>query len=209
MRGLLLAVQQVEIVEGGSWLSQNLGSVLLAVAAIVAASLAALVAILNQRRQLDHDRFLRNRDYQKDVVDATFEGVNDSIDKLSNLGAQVAARDSQRMEWAEEEAETGRRSEPQQRWKRKTEADMAAAYASVITMGFDHSRLALRFEEAHPIVEAHQHVEQELKKWLDALVDAVSKGSTTTLPEVMDSLKGGSGKALAAFRGACQDWFNA
>jgi len=62
---LLAVVQKVEIVGGESWLEHNS----VAIAAITAAILAATVAVLNHRRQLAHDRSLRNQDHVRDTID--------------------------------------------------------------------------------------------------------------------------------------------
>lgn len=66
----LATIQKVELVGAESWWSNNVGSLLIAVAAFFAAALAAYVAIRTHQGQLDHDRRERNRDHMREVLDA-------------------------------------------------------------------------------------------------------------------------------------------
>lgn len=89
MGALLAVVQEVKIVDGQSWLSENAGSIAIAFAAICAAGLAAFVAIWNTKRQLAHDRELRHFDHIRDTIDASFSVAADAVKAAALVTTQV------------------------------------------------------------------------------------------------------------------------
>lgn len=197
---LLLGVQRVEVVGGESWLAHNSGSLVLAVAAF----LAAYVALRNHRQQLDNDRLLREREHMQDAVDSALESINSVVDRLGDLGACVGTRDNRKLEWAEDEGS----SENYLSWQQEASDALVRVAEGLTSMKLDRARLEIRFGFEHPILVSHRQVEAGLKRWKDSLTEGVEKGFDKTLDDLLVGLKDtGSGEALIAFRSECRKWF--
>src|SRR4051794_13194257 len=89
---VLAKVQKVELVGGEGWLEHNT----IALAAIGAAALAALVAILNRRAELRHDREMRNRDHIREIIDSSYQEVGQAVKAVSDLMGVVQASEAWR-----------------------------------------------------------------------------------------------------------------
>jgi hypothetical protein len=201
MVGFLLGVQKVELVGGEGWLAHNSGSLVLALAAF----LAAYVASRNHRQQLENDRHLRNKEHMQDAVDSALESINVTTDKLGDLGACAGTRDEKKLEWAEAEEPT----KSFRQWQRESSGALREAFDGLMSMRFDRARLELRFSGRHPIVVRHQAVQAELQKWYDSLAEGVQKGFDQTLEHLLVTLEDtNSGGAISAFKSACREWFD-
>jgi hypothetical protein len=211
MEGLLLAALNVQLASSESWLSHNSGSLLLAVAAIAAATLAALVAILNHRAQLAHDRDMRNREHTRDSLDAAVANVSTAIDVLGILAGDIGVRDLHVRALGLELGRGDEDSDPSdelaradQELQSEIDAHFARSSESELALRLNHNRLELRFGDSHPIVLAHATVEGKLRSRYEDLRLALSRSSTLQHDVVDSELR----EAVATFKAACRDWFN-
>ena len=84
MEALIAVVQEVELVSNESWWSENIGPLVVAGAAVFAASLAAWIADRNHKRQLVHDRDLQNQDHIREVLDAANVSATDAHESVND-----------------------------------------------------------------------------------------------------------------------------
>lgn len=151
MGGLIAGVQKVELVGGESWLSHDLGSILLAVAAITAAGLAAWVATRNHRQQLEHDRSLRKEDHIRDTIDAAVASANDALltinGFLSNVQTTEVWRETTNQILGDStltDAEQSEANATNEKWRRELEAERETCHPKLQTMRAVNVRLELR-----------------------------------------------------------------
>ena len=199
MIGLVLAIQKVELVSDESWASQN-SALVLALAALGAASLAAMVAIVTQRWQLAHDRSLRKQDQTLDAIDAAITGVNDANDAVIEFGAAVTGFEAFR-------------DHPQlakgnaQEWQSAADEKRDLALPRLMTLRGMGFKLETRLGRDHPIVAC-----------FDSARVAANERYTHFLPGVhgnrAEEQRGGDKSRMEAARdtlfelqSACYTWF--
>lgn len=169
--------------DDGSWLSGNLGSILLALAAFGAAALAAYVSIHNQGKQLQHDRNLHKREQTRDSIDAAAGAVSDAVLAVhayvaSNARAPKPVSKSQNTELA---------------------AEKNRALSAMNAIRTTNVRLELRFGDEHQIVTTHEATRVALETmWKEP----------AAATEDNDERANAVGNAFVAFRAACHAWFN-
>lgn len=139
-------IQRVELVSNGSWLSENIGSIVIAVAAITAAFLAAFVADRNHKRQLAHDRFLHNRDDTRAVMDAAVEAMSDASEAFTDY-VYMGDSETERFELHN------------------------TAQEKINGVKYMTDRLRFRMGEQHGITEKHREVATELQKALNVEIE--------------------------------------
>jgi hypothetical protein len=188
-----LAVQEVELVGGESWLEHNS----VAIAAITAAALAALVAVINQRAQLRHDRELRNHDHIRDTLDDAIIVANNARTAVEHFFNLVTTAEDQRQE--------------KQRQLSKEAIDHLAeqreqAFSQIQSMRRAKARLEIRLEDSDRVVKAYQET-------LDAFAglfrqtfrgirknrDAASREEDADREQTLDM-------AFSSFQTACREW---
>jgi hypothetical protein len=206
---LHLAALEVQLVPTHSenWLEHNSGSILLALAAIAAASLAALVATLNHRGQLAHDREMRNRDHTRDTIDAAVEGANQAIDRATDFSAVV--KTGARRGYAPRSGRKGEKTKQQKDWEREVVDSMTAAHQTNVAMQANNVRLELRLGLAHEIVNKQSSLRQALSDWEDVLRSYLTRNEDAAEVEPFNDDKSAEnvGAVFGEFRGACRDWF--
>lgn len=146
MEALLGVIQEVELVSDQSWLSENLGSVVVAVAAITAAFLAAWVANRNHKGQLAHDRFLQNQEDTRAVMDAAVEAMSDASEAFTDY-VYMGGSDTERFELHN------------------------TAQEKINGVKYMTDRLRLRMGEKHEITEKHREVAAELQEVLKVEIE--------------------------------------
>jgi len=186
----LAAIQEVELVSDESWLRENLGSVLIAVAAIFAAALAAWVANRNHKRQLTSERILQRQDHIREVVDAA---------SVTLAEAHAAVHEYRFTQGGSAQGRSDLFDEAQDK---------------INAINHQSHRLKIRFGEEHEIPAANERVGDELQVLLD---DSVARrggihGADTTLApkdpgeeERWASIRA----AFKEFREKCFTWFEA
>lgn len=212
MVGLLLGIQKLEAV-GGSWLDENLGSILLAFAAITAAALAALVAILNQRRQLAHDRFLRNQERTCDSVDDATVRLGDARVAVEKLAGGVLALDRIRNGELLNQLTPDQLLQPramQEKKKLVSQLQRArnSALSAIVGMQEAAGRLELRLADIHPVVEVYRALLLNLRLQHrlaeQGIAAPLNHGAEEKIHELEETFE-----ALARdYRTTCYSWFN-
>jgi hypothetical protein len=189
----LAVVQKVELIGGESWLEHHS----VAVAAITAAVLAALVSVLNQRAQLRHDRYLRNRDHIRDTLDAAIAIANEMNVDAENFLIAVTTLEEHRADMDPGALEKNKSSREEERWK---------VVSRLQAMKAAQSRLEIRLEEEDPILEAYDAT----RRAFASLLQHVHRGIRENRPEA--ECEGDDGRVaelelhFASLRKACRDW---
>jgi len=209
INSLQLAVAQGS---GEGWINQNSGSVLVALAAIVAATLAAYTANRRHREQLAHDREMRNRDHTRDTLDAAVEGVSTAIESVSNFAAAVETIGSQLPDLHRETDPNLNDEVPADKIKRlakiKDELSLArnAAHDARTAMHSSRLRLEIRLSKSHPIVESHNQLQTDLSAWGAVLTSYINQEQTGAVED--DRYVNAVASDLDRFRLACGEWLS-
>ncbi len=82
---------EVHQVGGSSFLESLIGPLLIAVAAVLAASLAAWVARKNHSEQLENDRAMRDLEHARRSIGAAVETIQESIHALTTLDTRAVS----------------------------------------------------------------------------------------------------------------------
>lgn len=193
-----------------SWIDENSGSLLLAVAAIVAASLAAYVATRNHRQQLEHDAAMRNREHIRETLDMAVEGAEAAITEVVRFSTVLEPRlpttsaDSPRHIESTENADD--------EWEDEVGKAMKAAHGSRLPMWMHNVRLELRLGPGHPVVVQHERLRKVLSDWDEVLRSrskaVINKESLQDIGVTDDPWMEKIRDTFADFRLACIDWFN-
>jgi hypothetical protein len=210
--GLLAQIQKVELVGGGDWLSQNLGSILLAIAAVSAAFLAAWVAKRNVEKELTNDRLLRNRDHIRDTIDGASSVAGDARiavdDFLETAQALETARDKHAAEEAGGPSIMRRGSFRVREHEETLDRQLAPTREHLARMREMGHRLELRLDEHHLIVTSYKALRAKLREEFGQAQpvqrtnrEQAVRGSDQVRLDAVDS-------AFGAFRKACYAWFN-
>jgi hypothetical protein len=200
----IAGVQKVEVVAGESWLSHDLGPILLALAAVSAAALAAYVSVHNQRQQLAHDRHLRNQDHIRDTIDAAVAVTNETQAAMTAFLGSVLALEFKRSDRALKAGV----ADPLQTLAGDHEEHPEVTSPDTMSIAAATDRLAMRLGPNHPIVATHRAASDALVNVLFNAVGGLrtNRGGAKIQADGarMQSLE----NALGAFRSACHDWFN-
>lgn len=199
MLWLIGGVQKVELIGGENWLEHNT----IALAAISAASLAALVAILNRRAELRHDREMRNRDHIREMVDLTYVEAGHAMTKISRLMGMVQGTEDWRNEVDVEVDDAVIKAIEKQLEQR--DAKVVAALMDLTTAS---GRLEMRLGAEHPIPTAHRELCDELKVMYDRVPSSVEMNRPEGAREEDDQTSTTIGSAHAHFRDVCFQWIN-
>jgi hypothetical protein len=198
---LILAVQKVELLGGEGWLEHNS----VALAAIGAASLAALVSIFNRRAELRHDREMRNRNHLRETLDLSFDEVRQAIQVVSHMMGLVHGIE----EWRSQAVPDSEEQTPLiEKLNHELEAARETTKAAILDLFTTTARLQMRFGSSHPITAQHEKFR--------LVIDALSERAPFSLDENRAQeerdtdikLREESGAAYAEFREACFDWLN-
>jgi prophage maintenance system killer protein len=205
---LAFAIQKVELMDHKSWIAENTGSLVIASAAVFAATLAALVSILTQRWQLAHDRHLRNQDHTREVVDAAVARVTDTHSEVSRFLGSVIAVEQVREDVAEDDQEGEEALAADSQLMKKLKREQDAAYPMVMDLFSLASRLEMRLGDKHPIVEAHRSASDALTDiFLEALPGTTENRDSSAAAEDEARMKTFR-EAFAELSKACHAWFN-
>ncbi|HEX6667900.1 MAG TPA: hypothetical protein VF081_15055 [Solirubrobacterales bacterium] len=197
MTRLIAEVHKIELVSSDGWWNESGGSLFVAVAAVLAASLAAFVAIRNTRKQLEHDRELRNREHIRDVLDEASKVAGDCYQDTVQYLARLLTLDE------------GLRRDPDAPHAgiRLATVDAQEALTSQLqTMSTEQRRLQIRIGGAHPIASAFAR----------AALSMAEVVTTVPIPTVLDpraieqreARADAVCEAYARYIDACHDWFS-
>jgi hypothetical protein len=201
MLQLALAVQKVEIVGGESWWEHST----VALAAIGAASLAALVAILNRRAELKHDREMRNRDHIREILDSSYQEVGEAVKKVSDLMGVVLGTEAWR---ATPQGQTVDGAQLIEEANRELAAVREVAHSTFPDLLRANSRLEMRLGREHPVAVAHDKVRLAINALYDQAPPSLASDREQEVREADDRLREEAGVAYADFREACFRWLN-
>jgi hypothetical protein len=196
---LFLAVQKVELVGGESWLEHNT----IALAAIAAASLAALVAILNRRAELRHDREMRNRDHVREVVDLSYVEAGQAMTEVSELLGLVHGTEEWREQTDAELDEHVIKAINSDLDKRDNDAHVA-----IMNLASATGRLEMRLGNNHPIPTTHRALREAIRAMYDRAPSSLRESRPGGAKEADIQLADLVGVAHAEFRDACFAWIN-
>jgi hypothetical protein len=205
MIGFLTGVQKVELIGGESWLEHDS----IAIAAISAAVLAALVAILNRRAQLDHDREMRNRDHVRDTIDEVVELTSEAVKATSLFHTQLRTVESKRKQQAMAEVDEETFSAGQEEELVSFEEELGTRanhlYEALVALHPVNVRLIMRLGETDAICETFETTRKAIEVFyvegvpgLDGNRDSAQQDNQRK-EEVRDS--------FSTFRYACYGWF--
>jgi hypothetical protein len=200
MLRLIAAVQKVELVGEKSWLEHNS----VALAAIGAALLAALVAVLNRRAELQHDREMRNRDHIREIVDLSYVEVGQAIKEISELLGVVRGTETWRNQ-AGPEADDDALIEALDRELGERKADTHAAIMNLTTAT---GRLEMRLGRSHPIAVAHLEVRRAIQDLDNRAPSSLRENRPGNAREADDRVNAKVATAHTEFREACFAWSN-
>lgn len=189
------AVQKVELVGGESWLSQNLGSFVLAVAAF----LAAYVALRNHQQQLRHDRSLRNRDYVRETIDASAAAASEMRIAVDNFLAAVHTVESRRDQNPPGSAEAVVRTGEEMKTK---------IIEHMFTMREMKARLEIRLENTDPVVTAYGKLRTAINSLYSEAAPGLEENREQDLRDSDEDRTERTQRATGAFLAACREWFN-
>lgn len=198
-----------------SWLTQNGGSLLIAVAAICAALLAAYVSIRNHRQQLDHDREMRDRDNTREAVDSAAADLQACFDLLRSVAARCRLVESRRSEIAElagnPQATNDEKADAHRRYTLRADEAVEALERSVQTQNSVRTgnlRLSLRLGSDHSITTAHAAAEEALREWRVHLIPLLTTDRTEEERQAGKDLAAAASDAIEAFRDSCFAWYH-
>jgi hypothetical protein len=195
MLGLLGAIQRVELVNSGDWFSENKGPLVLALAAVIAAT----VAVVNQRSQLAHDREMRFLEDVRKVIDLAVSGANDAIEKVTSFNAALGSRPVGFVPAA--------LSPDAPAWNAKMAEMLQASYQSVFAMLAQGVQLGIRLGEDHPILVQHNRLCRTLSDWEEAIKARSGLDEIRDIEPSADAFFKRTSAEAGAFRLACQQWF--
>lgn len=196
---VLSAVQKVELVGGESWVEHNT----IALAAVSAALLAALVAILNRRAELRHDREMRNRDHIREMIDSCYQEVGEAITKVSDVFGVVQGTEAWRAD--NEEVDT---TPVTQELNRELEKARNQAHPYLPNLLRANSRLEMRLGTEHPVATTHEDVRRAIQALYDHAPASIATDREQEARGIDVQLTDEAGAAYAEFREACFDWIN-
>lgn len=199
---------------GQDWIIGLVGPTLLAIAAIVAASLAAYVASRNHREQLDHDRALRERDHTRNVLDAAIEDVMATVERLSALSVATEAMEKKRDKYdatlqdddADPDSKADARSGLTEISKTLSARSKETA-TKILEMHVGNGRLKLRFGVLGDIPVAHDELGDACRKYLKTLSLAASKNRTEEQEKETGEADTECTEAFATLMVLCEEWF--
>lgn len=209
---LIARIQQVELVDHQSWWSQNSGSVLLAIAAVLGAGLAAYVAMRNHKQQLKHDREMRNRDATRNTIDDAIEGIADAVIHTANLGARITSLETARARRQEVdstgEGNLAAAKAAFEKVDKKVAELIRPTYEAANVMAFQTARLEIRLGNGHPVARCHKGVREALDGWNDSLTDGIRRNRTNAELEGTEERIEDLSRARTDFDTACHGWMN-
>lgn len=199
----------VEIV-GESWWHDLVGPALLAIAAILAASLAAYVAIHNHRRQLEHDREERDREHARESIRTIAETIAETLDPLGIYEIAVRADDkaTKHMETLEDSGdERAKKEAAEQQLQRAEKVDEARDEVAdlLIKMTADSIGLRASFGTESPVFQRYRELSRVFNARYKACAPTVEGRKQRELAEKDSEVKK-TRAALNAFQEACEKW---
>lgn len=209
---VLEVVQKVELVGEESWLSHNLGSFLVGLAAIVAATLAAYVSTRNHKQQLAYDRKIRDRDAIRESIDASVRGISDLVLQGVTLSDNVRTLEEMRASFEQGDEKGADALARQQTQVKKATAPIKASVpdlsAAINTVHADTIHLAIRLGKEHSVSRSHTKAREALKTWILLLNQGL--GRNRTEDELKATAEGQKAFATARreFESACFAWLN-
>jgi hypothetical protein len=196
---------EVRLVGDGFALTDLLGPLLLALAAVGAAYLAAATAKKNHREQLENDRALRDREHIRNVLDEVAERSQASSWEIRDWDAEIEDQEKARSAISTTDEKEAR---GQLREIKIAVLDQAIALSEKRTaMLFDTIRLALRLGTNHEIVAAHDHWSDELDHLIDARSVVAERNRSAEEIEEDTTLEAAVRDASSSFLTACTKWF--
>jgi len=210
MGTVVAAVRQVEIVGGESWWNHNAGSLVVGLAAIVAASLAAYVSIRNHKQQLTHDREIRDRDAIRDAIDSAVQGISTCVLRGVTFSGSIAT-----LEQAREKLKGADRDNSEVLAKRQREvtASLSAVteattplYTAINAMHADTIRLSVRLGKEHPVAVEQAKTRDALSEWTAALDKGRDQDRTDNEKKATKEAMGKVRKVRTRFEDACHTW---
>lgn len=184
MLGLILAASEpipIEVVGGDgkafSLFSAVAGSLLVALAAVIAAIVAARTANKRQRAQLDHDTEVRRREHIRDALDDAAEKLYEAFEALAVYELRIGeAEDARkRLETARDESSSEEvlavATKALDQLQGQIEEVREETTSLLLAVQASEFRLSLRMGGEDPVVEAHLKVKEsfrDLRRALDS-----------------------------------------
>jgi hypothetical protein len=204
----------------------DLGQIIVALAAVLAALITVYTANQRHRRQLAHDRELRveelvhdrdmrNREHIRNTVDASLEALTEATRALARLAGLLSFVEEQRSEHeavltdegsadaAKEEAREGLAD-----CIRDLEKPRDEAHAATMEMITNRMRLAVRLGEEHPVATLAEEVADCYRRLFDNLQEGLTRNRTEEERTFEDDyLMETVDPKAQEFVKSCQDWF--
>jgi len=207
---IAVSIQKFEIVGGESWLSHNLGSVLIGLAAIVAAGVAAFVSIRNHKQQLTYDREIRDREGTRQAIDNAVRGMSDFILQGVTLSGNVMELEEARTALEEIDPEEtdalARQQGTVDRANAAVQQVVPLLSAATNTIHADTIHLAIRVGKDHPLATTQMKTREALKSWVLVLGIGSSRNRTEEELEAARERTKEFRSARSAFETACLAW---
>jgi ABC-type nickel/cobalt efflux system permease component RcnA len=209
---VLAVIQKVELVGGESWWSHNAGSILVGIAAIIAAGLAAYVSVRNHKQQLAHDRDVRDRDATRESIDQAVRGIS-----LLILQGVILSGHVRTLEVAREgldaidpdNADALARQRAQIDSVGKAVQEIIPSISSATnTVHADTIHLSIRLGRRHPVAVAQSTTREALKSWVLLLNKGLGQNRSEEERTAADQGQKEIGKARNDFESACFAWMN-
>jgi hypothetical protein len=195
---VVLAIQHVELVGHESWLHKNSGSIVLAIAAMSAAALAAYVAVHNQRRQIEHDRFLRNQDHIRDTIDQALFSANETRNGLDQFMATIETAEEARSE----------KKEVPSTLQQQAHEERTLILAKLQAMLAAQARLEARLGDSHQVSKTHKKTALGFSRVVSAALDGVDSIRAESVRKEDPEREAEGEKAFREFQIASYTWFN-
>jgi hypothetical protein len=202
---LLSAIPQpLEVEEVGetSLLGQWGGPVVVALAAIIGASIAAAVSILNLRRQLDNDRRLRDREHIRDTLDSVAEHTQELNWELRSWRLDIEKAEQKRDALPPDAVREDLIAIDRQLLQREVDLNqkVQATHKGSI-------RLMMRLGQGEPVPIKHLELADALHKSFDALGKAQERNRTDEEKAAADDCLLTAQNKQIEFWSACEEWF--
>lgn len=178
---------------GKSWLRENS----VAIAAIFAAIVAATVAVMNQRMQLRHDRYLRNRDHMRDAIDNAIVVANEVRTAVDKFSVRVAGLEERRADMENDELD-----EKVDEVAQRQELVLTKLHA----MRAARSRLEIRFDEHDAVLEEYQSALTAFVELSREINQGLADNRSEERREEGSEIEDEALSSLEAFQEACREW---
>jgi hypothetical protein len=179
-----------------SWWDLYGSAVVLAVAAITAAVVAASVAIWSHRRQLAHDRDLRNREDVLNTIDSAVVSANEGRNTLDLFIAGIETIEERRDE----------EREPSSGLLAKTNELRDEGVSRIQAMRAAQVRLEIRFSKTGLVAETHKTALLAYNEFFIKALGGTNSQREKGVREGDEARENAATQAFEEFQAACRHW---